>query len=341
MITCLYCQIAKFQVGKGSEEHVILSSIGGKKASRNICCQKCNNKLGDQIDKTLSEEFSFISNFINIKTGRNKPAKTIKNAGVMNGQYFDLKPGGTPHYSNIKFDQSVKDKTIDASFSARSPEEALRLMGQFVKSHGKTLDDLKNTSVKDISDYNIPQVSGTLNLGGDLFFRSIAKMMLTYLATLCNHYKLRVGSVDDLIDYITGQSSDKNKLSFDYNTEFPDKKIEAEIYHQIFIWADPVSKLVFCGLKLFRFISFSAVLSNSWEGGEIKESHLIDPITGYSTDFEFDFNDMNISQLVDSMGYDKTQFKSAINNLMATVRNIQREYATRGFAPIPSKLTLA
>lgn len=328
VINCLYCQTTKFEIGKGSEEHVILSSIGGKKSSRNICCQKCNNELGDEIDKTLSEEFSFISNFINIKTGRNKPPKTIKNAGVMNGQVFDLKPGGTPHYSKIKFDQTVKDNTVQANFSARSPEEALRLMEQFAKSHGKTIDDLKNASVKDISDYNIPQVSATLSLGGDLFFRSIAKMMLTYLATLCDQSKLRDGSVNDLIDYITGKLSEKNTLSFDFNTEFPNKLIESEMYHQIFIWADPISKLVFCGLKLFRFINFSAVLSDSWEGGEIKRSHVIDPITGSSTDFEFNSNDLTVNQLVESMGYDKTQFKSAINDLISTIRNIQHENAT-------------
>lgn len=222
VINCLYCEHGEFEIGKGSEEHVILSSLGGKKASKNICCQICNNELGDKIDKVLSEEFSFVSNLINIKTGRNKPVKPIKNAGVMNGQEFELRPGGTPHFSKVKFDKTVNKNTIEATISARTPEEALKLMEQFAKSNGKTLDDIQNSNVKIISNYDIPQVSGTLNLGGELFFRSVAKMMLTYLATLCNHTRLRDGSFKNVISYIIGESKDNIKLSFDYNNEFPD-----------------------------------------------------------------------------------------------------------------------
>ena len=330
MIKCVYCKESEFEVGKGSEEHAILSSLGGKKASRNICCQKCNNELGDEIDKVVSEEFSFISNFISVKTGRNKSAKTIKNAGVMNGKEFELKPGGTPYFSSAEFESKKEDENrIEASISARSPKEALRLMEQFAKKHGKSLGDLQNANVRIVSDYNTPMVSGTLNLGGDLFLRSIAKMMLTYLATLCDQSRLRDGSSEKFINYIKNTSEENVNVSFDYNSIFPLSKLECKVSHLIFIWADPKSKLVFCGLQLFGYIKFSAVITDCWNGGEIKKCHEVDPTSGQILDSDFNFDDVDIRQIVDGMGYEASQFEIAINLLMKTVVELQQESATR------------
>lgn len=221
MINCIYCKTEYFEVGKGSEEHAILSSLGGKKASRNICCQKCNNSLGDEIDKVISDEFSFISNFANIKTGRNKPPKTIKNAGIMSESEFELKPGGLPHFSKVKFESNeIDENSVQGKFVARSPDEAIRLMEAFVKKHGKSIDDLKDVNVRLVSDYDIPKVQGSLKLGGELFFRSITKMMLTYLATLSHHSRLRDGSCDKAIAYIKGECNQDFKVTHDYISEF-------------------------------------------------------------------------------------------------------------------------
>jgi len=205
MINCIYCAEVTFEEGQGSKEHAILSSLGGKKASRNICCQTCNKELGDEIDKVVSESFSLITNFLDVKTdrGTESKTKTIKNIGIMNGIELELKPGGVPHYSEAKLEISSIDKhSVRANISARSPQEATKLMESFAKKYGKSVDDLKDINISLNSNYDIPQVHGKIQLGGELFFRSIAKTMLTYLATLCKPLRLRDGSFDEIIDYI-------------------------------------------------------------------------------------------------------------------------------------------
>lgn len=328
MINCIYCKTEKFKEGKGSEEHAILSSLGGKKTSRNICCEKCNNELGDEIDKVVSEAFSFISNFANIKTGRNKQSKTIKNAGIMTDKDFELKPGGIPHFSKAKLESNeVDENSVRGSIVARSPEEAIHLIEAFAKKYGKSIDDIQDVNIQLVSDYNIPKIQGSLSLGGELFLRSIMKMMLTYLATLCHSSKLRDGSFDEVIAYIKGEDNRDIKITHDYISTYPPSLLSSNISHLIFIWADPDTGLVFCGLRLFGFIQFSAKLTNTWQGGEIRKCHQVDPVTGETHDSNLDGLSVSINDLVSHMGNDKMKFEQAINSMMSAIFENQHKVA--------------
>ncbi|EMC4027169.1 hypothetical protein VDT04_003488 [Vibrio cholerae] len=328
MISCIYCSTEKFKEGQGSEEHAILSSLGGKKASRNICCQKCNNSLGDDIDKVVSEEFAFISNFANIKTGRKKAPKTIKSAGVMSDLEFELKPGGLPHFSKVKFESNeIDENSVQGSIVARSPEEAIRLVEAFAKKHGKSIDDVKDANIRLVSDYDIPKVQGTLKLGGEPFFRSITKMMLTYLATLCHHSRLRDGSFDEAIAYIKGDSNQELQVTHDYVSEYPKTELDNEISHLIFVFADPKTGVVFCGLRLFGYLQFSAKLTETWSGGEIKKCHQVDPVSGETLDFDLESLPVSINELALNMGNDSEKFEQAINSLMSAVFKAQQKAA--------------
>lgn len=329
MINCIYCNLNQFEEGKGSEEHVILSSLGGRKSSRNICCINCNNELGDEIDSKLSSELVFFTNLLNIKTGRKKSSKTIRNVGVMDGREFDLKPGGSPYFSKSEFEKNITEKGIEAYFSARNPEEALKMIQQFTSKQCKTPDDLIDAHIKIHSNYDMPQIDGTLRLGEPTFFRSIAKMMLTYLATLCDQRRLRNGSFDQCIGYIKGDKEAKIQISFDYNNEFPSSNRDLTMFHQVFVWADPKTGVVFSGISLFRFINVSCILTRSWSGGEIRKAHIIDPINSVSYDLDASFDEENPNILAENMGYDRSQFSNAIDNLMSETMRIQKETSNR------------
>ncbi|WP_084185060.1 HNH endonuclease [Desulfonatronum thiodismutans] len=98
-LKCIYCNKNDFDEGKGSREHVILSSLGGRKMSRNICCVVCNNQLGEAIDEPTSKDLVALSNSAGITTGRDKESPTIKNVAMIEGQSLDLKSGGKPDRS--------------------------------------------------------------------------------------------------------------------------------------------------------------------------------------------------------------------------------------------------
>ncbi|MDO6525779.1 HNH endonuclease [Motilimonas sp. 1_MG-2023] len=330
MIKCVYCSDEEFDLGKGSEEHAILSSLGGKKISKNICCQKCNNHFGDEIDKYFSKSFEYISNIVGIKTGRNKSASTIKNAGVMNGHQFYLKPGGLPSFSKpIFLCQEKDDNTVQVDIRARDLNEANYLVKNLEKKYGRPLDSMSDIKIEVVTDYLREPTTINFEMGGELFFRSIAKMMLTYLATVCAPARLRDGATDEIINYIKGDTSARDSiiLSYDYNSEFPSNQLTCKVSHLIFIWADPESKLVFCGLRLFGHMQFSAKLSSMWNGGEIKKCYQIDPICGEGIDIDIDFNSKSIRSIIENIGYNEASLEKAKLALKEDILELNQKVA--------------
>lgn len=182
IISCIYCLNGNFEKGKGSLEHVILSSLGGRKSSRNICCESCNNRLGKEIDEPLSEALSFFSTMLDITTGRNKPAPTQKMIGEHEGKKFDIFSGGLVKYSKSDVGITEADGKAEICISANSEEEALKILSGVLKKYNKTIDDFTDLEAKSVKSY-IPSIHQRLQLGGEEQLRSIAKTALTYIAT--------------------------------------------------------------------------------------------------------------------------------------------------------------
>src|SRR5439155_5727527 len=103
LLRCLYCPM---EFTKGSGEHVILSALGGRKESRSACCQACNKRLGDEVDKPLAEALRFVCNLLSITTGRGKAAPTIRRVDSGRGYNLDLRPGMTPRVSNARVEST-------------------------------------------------------------------------------------------------------------------------------------------------------------------------------------------------------------------------------------------
>lgn len=50
---CPYCG----EETEGSDEHIIPRSLGGALRSFRVCCQRCNNQLGEQVDGPFVKMF--------------------------------------------------------------------------------------------------------------------------------------------------------------------------------------------------------------------------------------------------------------------------------------------
>lgn len=91
--------------------------------------------------------------------------------------------------------------------------------------------------------------------------------------------------------------------------------------------ADPKTGIVFCGLRLFGFIQFSAKLSDTWKGGEIRKCHQVDPVSGEAINFDLENSSVPISELVSKMGNDPVKFELALNSMLSAVFDAQRNHA--------------
>ena len=249
---CIYCKENSFDPGKGSEEHAILSSLGGRKASRNICCQECNNRLGDEIDKPFAKEYAFFSTMLDITTGRNKDAPTHREAVEHNGLAFDLKPGGMFKLSKavVSLEEQTDGYSL-ISITAGSEEQALPLIAQVLKRYEKSIDDFQSLEAKSVKSY-LPTEHKRISIGGPQQFRAVAKMLLTYLATLVSPDRLRSGVFDDVVAFINGCGSEFAGAYIGSHVELPTVKQISDINHRAFIIASSDKKLAIGVLEVVR-----------------------------------------------------------------------------------------
>jgi hypothetical protein len=323
MLLCIYCQEESFDLGKGSEEHAILSSLGGRKASRNICCQECNNRLGDEIDKPFSEEYAFFSTMFDITTGRNKDAPTQKEATEHDGLTFDRKPGGQFRLSKstVSLDDRP-DGTSSISIVAASEQQALSLIENVLKRYGKSIDDFQSIEAKSIKSY-IPTQQQKLSLGGATQFRAVAKMLLTYLATRINPERLRSRAFEQVIAYIDGRNDSFSGTALGAGVPIHDIPRLSEISHRAIIMASREKRLTIGVLELFGNIRYTVELSSNWDGPDMAIAYSIDPVDQTSNEDDFEVNLSTALTGYNSYVSDKISIVDGIENVVRAFQDRQ------------------
>lgn len=325
MLTCIYCETEKFENGEGSEEHVILSSLGGKKVSKNICCQICNNKYGDEIDEDLSKELSFFSTMLGITTGRNKPAPTHNKFVTHLDKDHDLTAGGAFKLSkaDVEINERADVNGHEISITAANEKQALKILNQVLGKFNMTIDDFQSLDAKSVRSY-LPTINQRISLGRGKHLRSMAKMMLTYAATLMSPERLRSGCFDTIIEFIKGNNPSYDGIKFDTVTPFPAKPAIDEINHRIFFVASETSKLAIGLIELYGKLRFSAVLSEKWEGPALGKGYAVDPVSGCQSNIEFDVNDELFSSLNERY-LDLNTYKKSVGQLIEIFQNRQSD----------------
>lgn len=331
MLQCIYCQKNSFDSGKGSEEHAILSSLGGRKASRNICCQNCNNRLGDEIDKPFAEEYAFFSTMLDIKTGRNKDAPTHKGAVEHDGLVFDLKPGGGFKLSKpAVLLEDRPDGTSSIEIAARSEKQALSLIESVLKRYGKSIDDFPSLEATSVRSY-LPTQHKRLSLGGSAQFRAVAKMLLTYLATQVSPERLRGGAFDQVIAYIDGRNDEFAGISLGSRVLLPEMPKHSDIDHRAIIITSSEKQLAIGVLELFGNIRYTIELSSAWDGPDIANVYSIDPVEQISDERELK---IDLPGALAGYGTYVPETTSIVAGVEAIVRTFQERQSNQCIATI-------
>jgi len=320
-VSCIYCPSESFEKGKGSVEHVIPSSLGGRKSSRNICCVSCNNRLGKEVDEPLGVALSFFSTMLDITTGRNKPAPVQKMIAEHKGKQFDIHSGGLIRYSKNDVEINEVDGKAEIAISANSEEEVLKILSAVLKKYDKTVDDFTSIKAKSKKSY-IPKVHQRLALGGEKQLRSVAKTALTYLATLVSPERLRTGDFQSVIQYINEEGIENNFVSFSTDS-FPSLGQEkSEINHCLIVAASDQHKKVNAVLELYGNIKFFITLTNKWSGPSISKAYTINPVTKESQETTSSHS-VEIFNLSHENSVDYKKFTQAISNMIQCFQDRQ------------------
>lgn len=122
MDCCIFC--ASELDEQTSPEHILLQSMGGRKTTDRVVCNKCNNQFGSGIDNALAKSVEPIRNIGNFKSGNRRSAPVIRNV-VAEGENFDLLPGAIPkpRISKKLSINSLPDGNKKLSINANDMEE--------------------------------------------------------------------------------------------------------------------------------------------------------------------------------------------------------------------------
>jgi len=300
MLNCIYCNKPKFTLGKGSKEHAILSSLGGRKLSQNICCVDCNNRLGKSIDDGLSNNLSPISTLLNIKTGRNKNAPTQINAVKLDDESYNLLPTGEMLRSRVQKEFSKSEDVTSFRVIANNKEQALKVLEGQLKSKGKSIKDVKDGTITEVSQYGA-HISNTISFTEN-DFRSIAKMALTMLATKVSPERLRNKAFLNIVNYINGSVEYAEDIVYgDTNTKFPAEHKLSDINHRIFLYTSTEENICIALVELYGGFRFSVLLSREWCGPNIACCYVIDPVTTDKLDYDILVN-TNLNFILENRG---------------------------------------
>lgn len=325
MLTCVYCSEIQFSEGKGSEEHVILSSLGGRKSSRNVCCEACNNRLGSEIDQPLANALVSITNALDITTGRNKPSPTLRRAVTYEGKEYDVGPGTKLSLSkqNVLLSEDKETGEVEVSITARDESSAKKLLNQVYSKYGRSIEDFESLPAQRIRE-PAPPIHYKISLGEPIHFRSIAKMLLTYLATMTNPQRIRGEAFRELADYINGINDGFDEVRYDFVTPLPEEPFLHSINHRIFIFASSKRKIVLGVLELFGELRWSIPLTYSWDGPDLAKAYAINPLSTRSVEEPIEIPS-EIFDNLDKRFTSPKQVKTAFEKILQSCLEHQKE----------------
>jgi hypothetical protein len=216
MEKCLFCNQPP-----SSEEHVFLSALGGRLATRHATCQTCNGDFASassgKIDDQLAEQFLAVRCGLAIWSGRNAPPPTIPKAGVLpGGGEFDLAPGFVPIVRAPRIPVEVM-KGSQIGMVARN-EEDVRWIQEIFTARGLTADIVNANRVRQ----KAPQIQLCLSFGGEAGIRSAAKTAVVGACVLYGNLTIN-RIIDPILPSLikNGRSDIFDFAGWDYSNDWP------------------------------------------------------------------------------------------------------------------------
>lgn len=252
-----------------SDEHIIPNSIGGRKKVGNFICRKCNNELGTQWDKKFTDEFSFLTNLLNIKKERGKVLSVKYNGS--DGQIYLRSPDNRfKLLQPIAIDDSDNEK-VKLAIKAPTRKKLLEVLEKYKNKYPEIcsldldnkIQNTPNTNIsfsKEIIPINLADCSKTI-------IKSCLALAyannLKFDDTLCKNFYNNKIQFSDIIYPINF----KNKTSKMCN-------------HILYLQANKETNNIVCYFSIFNIYNYIILLSKNYTGQNINASYSIDPIKG-------------------------------------------------------------
>lgn len=158
--------------------------------------------------------------------------------------------------------------------------------------------------------------------GGTQKFRAVAKMLLTYLATLVEPERLRSKTFHAVVAFIKGSNNKFSGINIGSCVKIPDSPKISDINHRAFIFASNKNNLVVGVLELFGNIKYTIELTSIWDGLDISKVYVIDPVSTNHKEHNLESDLLSVFE-----GYEN--YKPDINSFLAGFNNVTRLFQER------------
>lgn len=279
MERCTFCEAPL----DGSDEHILLSAIGGRKRSRRVICCGHNNKFGSSIDRELADQLAFYANLLAIRTGRDGAAPTLRGLLTMDGTRVDLEPGGRPVKKATIEDVPIGENRRQIRIAANSEEQLRRLAETYLKKYGLGHDAVKDGTIEQTLTPLSAPIDIRGSIGGEGPLRAVAKMGLLLLASEAGTAAVRCPDVSGIRAFIESGGDSTAFVRQDYASAFPRASALTALpghSHRICALASPGSGVAVAHIELFGTFCFTVLLSEAWTGPEVALFYGVDPVTG-------------------------------------------------------------
>jgi len=213
---CLFCNQPP-----GSLEHVFLSALGGRLATRQATCQTCNSNFAcansGKIDDELADQFIALRCGLAIWSGRNAPPPTIPNAGEFpGGGEFDLAPGFVPILRAPRVPTHVASGD-QVKLVARNERDIKRIK-QIFEARGQAADIVTSERIRQ----RAPMIQLPLKFGGEAGIRSAAKTAVIGACVLYGNITVNQMVEPKLLELIKNGGQEIFEFAgWDYTNDWP------------------------------------------------------------------------------------------------------------------------
>lgn len=280
MSKCLFCS-TEITIANDSDEHIIPNSIGGKVVIRGFLCRKCNSETGDRWDVELSKQLNLFCLLLGgVKRDRGvTPNEVFK---TISGKDVRLAHEGVMSIAHPKYTSTQEGNKTHFTFTAGNLKQAQQFVRDFCKKHTSlNQQELMQDLVSSKEYLEGDALIFNPKFGGEDAGKSLVKTILAYAS------KLGVNpiSCNKAIDYLLNNG--EPCFGYYYNHDVVVSRCFEKPAHCLAIHADPSTGYVVGYLEYFGVWRVISLISDTYNGKEIKGSYFIYPEDSKTGSFDF------------------------------------------------------
>ena len=268
-------------------EHIIPSSIGGRKEVHDFICRSCNSTRGVAWEAELAKQFLWFSSAAGVKRGRGGTHPDFK-VQTASGEKLRLRADSVLVLDGHDISTQESDNRIEVAIRANDSRTIKNLLKKIAVDHPEF--DFKNATTRSeqVDNYLDEPLCMNFRYGGPAAGRSMVKSCLALLSEVDHIEKSNCARA---LAYLLDPSPEApNPFYFFFDADLIENRPQDHLFHCVSVVAQPQAGRILGYVALFNFARLLILISDEYSGPAFQETYAIDPVEGKTLDLSVDFS---------------------------------------------------